>query len=159
MSKKLISDLSRLLRVMFVTCLIFPISTRNVEETFASFFVFLYVLFCSFILNWFGLKNACVFSKLFSLSNISFGVLKAVRFPCCRSFFWAQNWLKKAKRSPDVLYPRLRLVSLYKNRIDSIILENSRKGQNNSLPKVNTINSCSIGNASNMLSLNSNSRR
>ena len=41
MSRKLISDLSRLLRVMFLTCLIFPISTRNVEETFASFFFFL----------------------------------------------------------------------------------------------------------------------
>ena len=38
-------------------------------------------------------------------------------------------------------------------------LENSLKEQNNSLPKVNTMNSCSIGNASNLLSLNSNSRR
>ena len=35
MSRKLISDLFRLLRVMFVTCLIFPISARSVEETFA----------------------------------------------------------------------------------------------------------------------------
>ena len=53
MLRTLISDLSRLLRVMFVTCLIFPISTRNVKETFtSSFFLFShksYVLFCSFI--------------------------------------------------------------------------------------------------------------
>ena len=40
MSRKLISDLFSLLRVMYVTCFIFPISARNVEEiTFASFFV------------------------------------------------------------------------------------------------------------------------
>ena len=45
MSRKLISDLSRLLRVMFVTCLVFPISTRNVEETFASFVFFFFFLF------------------------------------------------------------------------------------------------------------------
>ena len=41
MSRKLISDLFRLLQVMYVTCFIFPISARNVEETFASFFVVL----------------------------------------------------------------------------------------------------------------------
>ena len=43
MSSTLISDLSRLLRVMFVTCLIFPISTRNVEETFTLPFFFCFV--------------------------------------------------------------------------------------------------------------------
>ena len=44
MSRTLISDLSRLLRVMFVTCPIFPISTRNVEETFTSPFFFCFVV-------------------------------------------------------------------------------------------------------------------
>ena len=86
MSRKPISDLFRLLRVMYVTCCIFPISVRNVEETFASFFVVLrFVL--KFHRNWFGLKNAFVFSKCF-LSNISFEILsKTLRFPCCRSSF------------------------------------------------------------------------
>ena len=37
----LYGDLSRLLRVMFVTCISFSISMRNAEETFAAtFFVF-----------------------------------------------------------------------------------------------------------------------
>ena len=52
MSRTLISDLSRLLRVMFVTCLIFPISTRNVEETFASsFFLFSHKLTFCFVIS------------------------------------------------------------------------------------------------------------
>ena len=56
--------------------------------------------------------------------------------------FWAQISLKKKKKNQaksgrfKFLYPRLRLVSL---REPDWHLENSRKEQNNSLPKVNTI--------------------
>ena len=60
MSRKLISDLSRLLRVMFVTCLISPISTRNVEEKFASFFVFL-TFFLKFHLKLAGWTQKCLY--------------------------------------------------------------------------------------------------
>ena len=79
MSRKLISDLLRLLRVMFVTCLIFPISARKVEEAFASFFVFLrFVLkFHPTELVW--TQKCFCFSKCF-LSNISFGILKLLVF-------------------------------------------------------------------------------
>ena len=66
MSRKLISDLFRLLRVIYVTCFIFPISARNVEETFASFFVVIrFVL--KFHRNWFVLKNAFVFFQMFCI--------------------------------------------------------------------------------------------
>ena len=81
MSRKLISDLHMLLRVMFVTCLIFPISTRNVEETFASSFVFL-----RFVLK-FHLKLGCtkkclcflqMFSVQYFISDPKFFVFHAV---------------------------------------------------------------------------------
>ena len=75
---------------------------------------------------------------------------KILRFPFCRSFFGQRIGWRKAKRSPNGLYPRLRFVSLKE--------PDWQRAINNSLPNVNTIfNSCSIGNASNMLSLNSNS--
>ena len=117
--------MSRLLRVMFVTCLIFPISARNVEETFASFF------FC-FIWNWFGLKNACVFFQNCSLSNISFWILKLFVFHAVTHFLGLKIGWRQARRSPDGLYPRFRFVSLQESDWH---LENSRKKQNNSLPK------------------------
>ena len=33
------------------------------------------------------------------LVSIQYFILdsKTLRFPCCRSFFWAQNWLKKSQ--------------------------------------------------------------
>ena len=80
MSRKLISDLSRLLRVMFVTCLIFSNfcakSRRNIV------FVFL-----RFVLK-FHLKLACTLKCLFFPNfSIQYFVLdpKIFRLPCCRS--------------------------------------------------------------------------
>ena len=81
MSTKLTSDLSQLLRVMFfLICFIFPISTRNVEETFAPFFVFLRFEI--------GLdsKIAFVFFQMFSMQYFILDP-KTLRFPCCRSSF------------------------------------------------------------------------
>ena len=101
---------------MFVTCLIFLTSARNVEETFSLFFVFLRF---ALIRNWFRLKNAFVFAKCF-LSNISFGILKLFVFHAVANLL-AQNWLekkkqkKKNKQSPrqlKFLNPWFRLVSL-----------------------------------------------
>ena len=67
---------------MFVTCLIFPISARNVEETFASFFVFLpLAVFTLSSETGLDSKNACVFYKRSSLSNISFWILKLFVLP------------------------------------------------------------------------------
>ena len=62
----------------FVTCISFPISTRNAEETFAG-------TFCCFHARLFGLKNARVFSKCFP-SNISFWILKLFVFPAVAHF-------------------------------------------------------------------------
>ena len=84
----LYGDLSRLLRLIFVTCISFPISTRNSEETFAG-------TFCCFHARLFGIKNARVFSKCFP-SNISFWILKLFVFPAV-AHFWAKNWLKKSQ--------------------------------------------------------------
>ena len=74
-------------RDMFVTCLIFPICTRNGERKFISFFVFLRTFCCfhAFISNWFGLKNARVFFQMFSIQYFILDP-KTLRFPCCRSF-------------------------------------------------------------------------
>ena len=88
----------------------------------------------------------------FQMFSIQYFILhpKILRFPFCRSFFGQRIGWRKAKRSPNGLYPRLRFVSLKE--------PDWQRAINNSLPNVNTIfNSCSIGNASNMLSLNSNS--
>ena len=88
---------------MYVTFFIFPISARNVEETFASFYVVLrFVL--KFHRNWLGLKNACVFSRCF-VSNSSFEILKFFVFPAVAHLlgtkFVAKNkQRKKTKRSP-----------------------------------------------------------
>ena len=71
-------DLSRLLRVIFVTCISFPISTKKSEEIFAG-------TFCCFHARLFGLKNARVFSKCFP-SNISFCILKFFVFPSVAHF-------------------------------------------------------------------------
>ena len=51
MPRKLIGKLSWLLRVMFATCLSFPISTRNAEEAFESFFVTVFLRFVVFTLS------------------------------------------------------------------------------------------------------------
>ena len=61
-------------------------------------------------------------SYFFQLFSIQYFILdsKTLRFPCCRSFFWAQNWLKKSQAGG--LYPRLRFVGL-----QDWHLENSRK--------------------------------
>ena len=88
----------------------------------------------------------------FQMFSIQYFILhpKIFRFPFCRSFVGQRIGWRKAKRSPNGLYPRLRFVSLKE--------PDWQRAINNSLPNVNTIfNSCSIGNASNMLSLNSNS--
>ena len=84
----LYGDLSRLLRVIFVTCISFPISTKKSEEIFAG-------TFCCFHARLFGLKNAGVFSKCFP-SNISFCILKFFVFPSV-AHFWAKNCLKKSQ--------------------------------------------------------------
>ena len=97
MSRKLISDLYRLVRVMFVTCVIFAISTRNVEETFASFFsmrnaeeTFACIILCFLKLTFivftlFGQKIPVFSSKCF-LFNISFCILKVFVFPAVAHF-------------------------------------------------------------------------
>ena len=62
--------------------------------------------------------------------------------------FWAQNWLekKKTKRSPAALLGKFTRAGLTFGELSQTA--------SNSLPKVNMIfNSCSIGYASNMLSL------
>ena len=135
----LYGDLSRLPRVIFVTCISFPVSTRNATETFAG-------TFCCFHARLFGLKNARVFFQMFSIQYFILDP-KSLRFPCCRSFFGQRIGWRKAKRSADGLYAQLRFVSLKE--------PDWQRAINNSLPNVNTIfNSCSIGNTSNILSLN-----
>ena len=112
MSRKLISDLYRLLRAMFVTSVIFAISTRNVEETFASFFVFFqflsgtpkkhlpasFFVFLSLplLFSHCSDKKFLCFFQIFSIQYF-FLDPKSLRFPCCRSFFGQKNWLKKSQ--------------------------------------------------------------
>ena len=76
-----ISDLSRLLRVMFITCLIFPISTRNAEETFASFFVGFLVVFT--LSSQLGLDSKMP-PRFFLKFSIQYFILnpETLRFPC-----------------------------------------------------------------------------
>ena len=131
MSRKLISDLFRLLRVISVLLVLF---FHFLPETSKKHI-------------WFELKCFCFF-QMFCIQYFIWDS-KTLRFPCCHSCFGLKiGWKKKTKTSE---VRRLRLVSL---RESDWHLENSRKQLNNSLPKVNMIfNSCSIGNASNMLSL------
>ena len=85
-------------------CLLLVLFFRFLRETSKKhshrpFFLFShksYVLFCSFIWNWFGLKNARVFFQMFSIQYFILDS-KTLRFPCCRSFFGAQNRLKKSQ--------------------------------------------------------------
>ena len=93
--------MSRLLRVMFVTCISFPISIRNAEEAFAG----IVLCFSSCFHAVRTKKRSCVF-QMFS---IQYFILhpKTLRFPCCRSFFGQRIGWRKAKRSPDSLYPTL----------------------------------------------------
>ena len=79
MSRKLISDLSRLLRVMFMTCLIFS----NFYEKSRRNIAFVFILF---VLK-FNLKLVCTLKCLFFPNfSIQYFVLdpKILRFPCCR---------------------------------------------------------------------------
>ena len=79
MSRKFISDLPRLLRVMFMTCLIFS----NFYEKSRRNIVFVFLLF---VLK-FHLKLVCTLKCLFFPSfSIQYFVLdpKILRFPCCR---------------------------------------------------------------------------
>ena len=130
----LYGDLSRLLRVIFITCISFPICTRNAEERFAG-------TFCCFHARLFGLKNARVFSKCFPY-NISFWILKLFVFPAVAHFFGKEFVEEKPSE----------VLTVY---ILGLKEPDWQRAINNSLPNVNTIfNSCSIGIASNMLSLN-----
>ena len=79
MSRKFISDLPRLLRVTFMTCLIFS----NLYEKSRRNIVFVFLLF---VLK-FHLKLVCTLKCLFFPNfSIQYFVLdpKILRFPCCR---------------------------------------------------------------------------
>ena len=84
MSRKLISDLYRLLRAMFVTCVIFAISTRNAEETFAG--IVLCFLKLTFVVFTLFRQKIPFFFQMFSIQYF-FLDPKRLRFPCCLSFF------------------------------------------------------------------------
>ena len=75
-------------------------------------------------------------SCFFQMFSIQYFILdpKTLRFPCCRSFFGQRIGWRKAKRSPNGLYPRLRFVSLKE--------PDWQRAINNSLPNVNTIFNC-----------------
>ena len=134
---------------MFVTCLIFPISVRNFEETFAFSWL---LLFSRFHLKLVWLKNACVFSKCFLSNNLfHFGCENSSSSLMSLST-WAQNWLKKSQAKSGWFISSAPLGKF--SRVGLTFWKLSQRATTPSLPKVNTIfNSCSIGNASNMLPL------
>ena len=96
MSRKLISDLFRLLRVVYVTFLFFQF-LRETSKKHLSFFVVLrFVL--KFHRNWFGLKTAFVFSKCF-VSNISCEILKLFVFHAVAHLLGTKLVGKKKKQN------------------------------------------------------------
>ena len=66
-------------------CISFPISTRNAEQTFAGIVLCFIISLPFVVFTLFGLKHARVFFK-FSLSNISFWILKLFVFPAVAHF-------------------------------------------------------------------------
>ena len=134
---------------MFVTCLIFPISVRNVEETFAFSCL---LLFSRFHLKLVWTKKCLCFFQMFSIQYFILDP-KTLLFPCCRSSFGLRNnWLKKSQAKSGWFISSAPLGKF--TRAGLTFWKLSQRATTPSLPKVNTIfNNCSIGNASNMLSL------
>ena len=98
---------------LFVTCISLPISMRH---------RFLKLTFCCF--HAVRTKKCSCFFQMFSIQYFILDP-KTLRFPRCCSFLGQIIGWRKAKWSPDGLYPRQRAI-------------------NNSLPNVSTIfNSCS----------------
>ena len=145
MLRKLISDLSRLLRAMLVTYLIFSNfyekSRRDIRIGF--FFLILFVL--KFHLKLVALKKR-LFFPIF-LSNISFWILKLFVFHAVAIFLGTK--LVEERPSGRLIYS----APVGKFTRAGLTFGKLSPQQQRRLTKSNTINSCSIGNASNMLSL------